>query len=116
MNPELHALQRTRQVLFLLVPFPADSSRDQQFNSDILLDADLLDLNTTIGFDVFAFVVGNDRATLGVVVVSVALETLHLSRLHVVEVLLAEMDAADLVADDVGFDVLLALCLFCLRQ
>jgi hypothetical protein len=74
-------------------------------------NTNLLDLNTTIVFDIFAFVVGNNGAVCAIVDVSVSLETLHLSRLHVVEFLLAEMDAADLVADDVGFDVLLVSCL-----
>jgi hypothetical protein len=75
------------------------------------LNTNLLNLNTAVVFDILAFVVGNHGAVCAIVVVSVSLETLHLSRLHVVEVLLAEMDAADLVADDVGFDVLLASCL-----
>lgn len=39
--------------------------------------------------------------------VPAALETLHLPGLQLAEVLLASVDAANLVADDVGFDVLL---------
>jgi hypothetical protein len=41
--------------------------------------------------------------------VAAALETLHLPGLQLAEILLAGVDAADLVADDVGFDVLLCL-------
>ena len=57
------------------------------------LNLDLLDLHTT-GLKVFGtlLVIGDDGAALGIVI-SVSLETLHLSRLHVVEILLAEMDA-----------------------
>lgn len=76
----------------------------------LCLDTDLLDLDTTIGLDILAFVVGDNRTAFGVVV-SASLETLHLSRLHVVEVLLAKMDTANLVADNVRLDVLLCLCL-----
>lgn len=76
----------------------------------LCLDTNLLDLDTTISLDVFAFVVGDNRTAFGVVV-SASLEALHLSRLHVVEVLLAEMNTADLVADNVRLDVLLCLCL-----
>lgn len=77
----------------------------------VALNLDLLDLHTT-GLKVFGtlLVIGDDGAALGIVI-SVSLETLHLSRLHVVEILLAEMDAADLVTDDVGLDVLLRSCL-----
>lgn len=77
----------------------------------VALNLDLLDLHTT-SLKVFGtlLVIGNDGAALGIVI-SVSLETLHLSRLHVVEILLAEMDAADLVTDDVGLDVLLRSCL-----
>ena len=77
----------------------------------VALNLDLLDLHAT-GFKVFGtlLVIGDHRAALGIVI-SVSLETLHLSRLHVVEVLFAEMDAADLVTDDVGLDVLLRSCL-----
>ena len=114
-DPELHASAKEHDKYFFFsspfLPIHLESAFQPCLSKDIL-NTDLFDLNTTIGFDIFAFVVGYNGATLGVVVVSVALETLHLSRLHVVEVLLAEMDAADLVADDVGFDVLLALCLF----
>jgi hypothetical protein len=39
--------------------------------------------------------------------VSAALETLHLPGLQLAEILLACVDAADLVADDIGLDVLL---------
>ena len=115
MNPELHALQRTRQVLFLF-SFPLVSViNTPAIPTALHLNTDLLDLNTTIVFNILAFVVGNHRAAFGIVV-SASLETLHLSRLHVVEVLLAEMDATDLVADNVCLDVLLALCLFRIHQ
>jgi hypothetical protein len=79
----------------------------------LCLDTNLLDLDTAIGLEILAFVVRDNRTAFGVVV-SVSLETLHLSRLHVVEVLLAEMDATDLVADNVCLDVLLCLCLWSL--
>lgn len=54
-------------------------------------------------------VVGADERVLVVGHVAAALETLHLPGLQLAEILLASVDAANLVADDVGLDVLLCL-------
>jgi hypothetical protein len=54
-------------------------------------------------------VVCADERILVVGHISAALETLHFPGLQLAEVLLACVDAADLVADDVGLDVLLRL-------
>ena len=61
--------------------------------------ASLLDLDTAVGF----FVGGS----VAVVAAAAALETLHLPCLELAEVLLAHVDAADLVSHDVRLDVLL---------
>ena len=64
-----------------------------------------------VGTSLFVAAVGQVvRASEGVLVVghiAAALETLHLPGLQLAEILLASVDATDLVADDVGFDVLL---------
>ena len=54
-------------------------------------------------------VVGTSKGILVVGHVSAALETLHLPCLQLAEVLLARVDASDLVADDVRLDVLIRL-------
>jgi hypothetical protein len=97
-------------IFFLQSPPTPRSKRKTEGKERTTSQSSLVDtglLVATIGLEVV-------RTSEGVLVVghvSAALETLHLPRLQLAEVLLAGVDAADLVADDVRLDVLLRTCL-----
>lgn len=85
----------------------AQNARRKERNTGDLERSCLVETGLLVG--AIGEVVGAGEGVLVVRHVSAALETLHLPRLQLAEVLLAGVDAADLVADDVGLDVLLCL-------
>lgn len=85
----------------------AQNARRKERNTGDLESSCLVETGLLVG--AVGEVVGAGEGILVVRHVSAALQTLHLPCLQLAEVLLAGVDAADLVADDVGLDVLLCL-------